>query len=46
MHNFELRDADMGVDGGGFKALVNEELLDEAYIYTALEHVDGAAVAE
>ena len=29
MHGFELLDAHLGVNGGGFKLLVAEELLDE-----------------
>ena len=42
MDGFELLDAHVGVDGRGFELLVAEELLDEADVRAAFEHVGGA----
>ncbi len=41
---FELLDADLGVDGGGFEFFVTEKLLDEADVGSAFEHVGGTGV--
>ncbi len=38
----ELLDAHLGVNGGRFELLVAEELLDEADVGSAFEHVRGA----
>ena len=42
MDRLELLDAHLGVNGGGFELLVTEELLDEADVGTALQHVGRA----
>ncbi len=46
MDGFELLDADLGVDAGRFELLVAEELLDEADVGSAFEHVGRAGVAQ
>ena len=46
MHGFELLDADLGVNGGGFELLVAEELLDEPDVGPAFQHVGGAGGAD
>ena len=43
---FELLDAHLGVNRRGFELFVAEELLDEANVGPAFEHVGGAGVAE
>lgn len=43
---FELLDAHLGVNGSGFELFVAEELLDEADVGSAFEHVGGAGVAD
>ena len=43
---FELLDADLGVNARRFELLVAKELLDEADVGSALEHVGGAGVAQ
>ena len=45
MDGFELFDADLGVDGGGFELFVAEELLDEPDVGPAFQHVGGAGGA-
>ena len=42
----KVLDADFGVNGGGFELFVAEELLDDADVGPAFEHVGGAAVAQ
>lgn len=42
----ELGDADLGVDGGGGQTAVAEDLLDEAHVGAALEHLRRHRVAE
>lgn len=39
---FQLLDAHVGVDGRGFELFVTQELLDEADVRAAFEHVGGA----
>ena len=43
---FELLDADLSVDARGFELFVAEELLDEADVGSAFEHVSRAGVAK
>ena len=43
---FQLLDAHLGVNGGGFELFVAEELLDEADVGTAFQHVGGAGVTQ
>ncbi len=43
---FQLLDARLRVNGGGFELFVAEELLDEADVGPAFEHVRGATVAD
>ena len=45
MDCFELLDAHLRVDAGGFELFVAEELLDEADVGSAFEHVGCAGVS-
>jgi len=46
VHLAKCPDVHFGVDGGGFKPGVAEELTDEADVGPVLEHVDGTGVAQ
>jgi hypothetical protein len=41
----QLADVDLGIDRGGFQALVAKQLLDVTDVRAAFEHVGGAGVA-
>lgn len=46
MDGLQLRDGDLGVDGGCLQLLVSKQLLDKADVGTVFEHVRGAGVAQ
>jgi len=46
VHGFELLDAHLRINGRGFEFLMSEQLLDEADVGPAFEHVSRATMAQ